>query len=170
MLIHCNDLLSHTQTHTNILSLSLSHLAALTGEQAIVISGHLVPAHRTHLIQVFIVGVVHHFKLRGWKAQTHSSELFYDKASSYECILFATWQTSWKFLFHETGRLNTLQTCGQAHCSGEEKSLREIRAKQKSVVWCGGWWHTGQPSLSISLIFMSACKLVGEARALEWRL
>lgn len=56
-----------------------AHLAALTGEQAIVISGHLVSAHGTHLIQVFIVGIVHHFKLRGCKAQAHtqnqSSEL-----------------------------------------------------------------------------------------------
>lgn len=47
-----------------------THLAALTGEQTVVISRHLVSAHWTHLIQVFIVGVVHHFKLGGCKAQT----------------------------------------------------------------------------------------------------
>ena len=41
-----------------------AHLAALAGEEPVVVPGHSVPTHGAKLLQVFIVGVVHHFKLR----------------------------------------------------------------------------------------------------------
>lgn len=43
-----------------------AHLAAFTGEKSIVVPGHFISTHRTQLFKVFIIGVIHHFKLRPW--------------------------------------------------------------------------------------------------------
>lgn len=44
-------------------------LAALAGEQPVVVPRHLISAHRTQLLQVLVIGVIHHFKLRHWEEE-----------------------------------------------------------------------------------------------------
>lgn len=38
------------------------YLAALAGQQAVVVTRHFVTAHRTQLFQVFIIRVLHHLQ------------------------------------------------------------------------------------------------------------
>lgn len=41
-----------------------ANLAAFTGEEPIVVPRHFISTHRTELFEIFIIGVIHHFKLR----------------------------------------------------------------------------------------------------------
>ena len=40
-----------------------TNLAALAGEESVVVSRNLVSTHGTHLVKILVIRVVHHFKL-----------------------------------------------------------------------------------------------------------
>lgn len=47
----------------------VQNLAAFTGEKSVMVPRHFVSTDWTQFLEVFIIRVIHHFKLRHWEKE-----------------------------------------------------------------------------------------------------